>query len=28
MLARVVFEDLMRQGDEVSRLCYGLSRSR
>src|SRR5215467_14463187 len=26
MLARVVFEDLLRQGDEVSRLCYGLSR--
>ncbi len=28
MIGRVVFEDLMRQGDEVSRLCYGLSVTR
>jgi four helix bundle protein len=28
MIGRVVFEDLMRQGDEVSRLCFGLSVTR
>ena len=28
MLARVTFEDLLLQGDEVSRLCYGLARKR
>jgi four helix bundle protein len=25
ILSRTIFEDLLRQGDEVSRLCYGLS---
>jgi len=28
ILGRVVFEDLIRQSDEVSRLCFGLSRIR
>ncbi len=26
MIGRTVFEDLMRKGDEVSRLCYGIAR--